>query len=480
MIPNVVHSLIHEMARRTGTSVTDEHVALLDYAYHYFEKNRVGPLYQNIKRNTGASRDDIQRLFPSALNSVYTWVGIPIHSPDENCKPMAKIDVDNPREVYLDHNATTYLRDEVKELLVRHYSKRDIFGNPSSSTSAGKEAYDLVAEARDRIAGCLRVGSDEIVFTGGGSEANNLAIKGVAELCTNGPAHFITSKTEHSAVLEPMRHLESRGHSVTYLDVEPEGHVAPATLRAALRPDTALVAIMAVNNEIGVINPLDEIGAICREVDVPLFVDAIQGFGRIPLDPKAQGITMLSMSGHKIYGPKGVAALYVDDHQRLAPMLHGGGQEGGRRSGTENVDAILAFGRAAELIHAEREPEHARQTALRDYFLERLRDIEPELVINGSLHNRTPHNLSVGFQGIDSGSLLLSLNQIGVYVSAGSACHAGGVESSHVIDALGANNGEFGTIRFGTGLRTSQDDLDYVLEHLPRILRLLREERQAA
>ncbi|MHC4448819.1 MAG: cysteine desulfurase family protein, partial [Planctomycetota bacterium] len=354
------------------------------------------------------------------------------------------------------------------------------FGNPSSSTNAGREAYDLVAEARSRIAGCLHVSADEIVFAGGGSEANNLAIKGVAERHAGSRAHFITSKTEHSAVLEPMRYLECRGHEVTYLDVEPEGHVAPDSLRAALRPDTALVAVMAVNNEIGVINPLDEIGAICREAGVPLFVDAIQGFGKIPLDPKAQGITMLSLSGHKIYGPKGVAALYVDDHQPLTPILHGGGQEGGRRSGTENVDAIMAFGHAAELICRERESEHIRQMRLRDYFLGRLYEIEPGLVVNGSLRNRTPNNLSVGFEGIDSGSLLLSMNQIGVYVSAGSACHAGGVESSHVIEALGVDTERYGTIRFGLGLRTERADLDYVLEHLPRVLSLLRKEQIAA
>lgn len=267
---------------------------------------------------------------------------------------------------------------------------------------------------------------------------------------------------------------------MTYLDVEPEGWLAPESVRSALRPDTALVAVMAVNDEIGVINPLDEIGAICRDAGVPLFVDAIQGFGRIRLDPKAQGITMLSLSGHKIYAPKGVAALFVDDRQPLTPMLHGGGQEGGRRSGTENVDAIIAFGRAAELIHAERESEHVRQAALRDYFLDRPYDIEPRLVVHGSLRNRTPNNLSAGFEGIDSGSLLLSLNQIGVYVSAGSACHAGGVESSHVIEALGVDTERFGTIRFGLGLRATRAALDYVLEHLPRILQLLREEQVAA
>jgi cysteine desulfurase len=338
MLPNMVHSLIHEMARRTGTALTDEHYAVLQYTHAYFEKNRVGPLYGNIHRNTGIGKDDIARLFPSALNSLYTWVGIPIHSPDKNCKPIAKIDIDRPREVYLDHNATTYLRDEVRDLLIRHYTAHDVFGNPSSSTDIGKEAFDLVAEARERIAGCLRVDADEIIFVGCGSEANNLAIKGIAERHSEqhpeGAAHFITSKTEHSAVLEPMRCLERRGHAVTYLDVEPDGRVAPAAVRAALRPNTALVAVMAVNNEIGAINPIDEIGAICRGADVPLFVDAIQGFGKIPLDPKAQGITMLSLSGHKIYAPKGVAALYVDDRQALAPMLHGGGQEGGRRSGT--------------------------------------------------------------------------------------------------------------------------------------------------
>jgi cysteine desulfurase len=473
---NLVLTMIHQMARRTDTEVTARHLEILDYAHSYYAENRVGPLFPNLVRNVGASRDEIEGLFPNGIHSVYVWVGIPIMTTASGCKPVAHIEVENARQVYLDHNATTYLRDEVASLLAQRAVDKSTFGNPSSSNHAGQQAHGDVHRARQKIAGVLGVAPEEVTFTGCGSEANNLAIKGVAFRHLGERKHLITAAIEHPSVLDTMQFLERIGFDVTYLPIDRDGLVSPTDLRAAITADTILVAIMAVNNEIGTINPMADLGAICRQRGVPLFCDAIQAFGKIPLDPKGCGISMLSLSGHKIYGPKGVGALYVDESIELEPLIHGGGQERGLRSGTENVESIVATGLAAELITAEREREHDRLLALREHFLDRLRAIEPDAVINGSLEHRIPHNLNVGFRGVDSGSILLSLNHIGVYVSSGSACHAGAKEASHVIRALGADRGERGTIRFSFGLRSQRDDIDYLFEHLGTILHLLRDE----
>jgi cysteine desulfurase len=352
------------------------------------------------------------------------------------------------------------------------------FGNPGSSTHLGRMAFEAVDTARARLATSLGVESDEIVFTGSGSEANNLAIKGLLLGRIASGAHAITTTIEHSSVLEPLRWLESLGLELTELPCDSDGLVSADDVRAALRPETALVSVMAANNEIGTLNPISEIGEVCRAAEVPFMVDAVQAMGKLPLSPREQGISLLSMSGHKIYGPKGVGALFIDGSLKLAPLLHGGGQEQGRRAGTENVASIAGLGLAVGLADAEREREMTRLAALRDSLLTQLREIEPGLVVNGSLERRLPHNLSVGFEGIDSGSLLLSLNAIGVYVSAGSACHAGSAEDSHVIRALGLDTSRYGVLRFSLGRRNDDDDVDYVAEHMGEILRSLREEIQ--
>jgi cysteine desulfurase len=240
-----------------------------------------------------------------------------------------------------------------------------------------------------------------------------------------------------------------------------------------LRPDTILVTVMAANNEIGVINPIGEIGRICQAAGVPFMVDAIQAFGKMPLRPKEMGISLMSMSGHKIYAPKGVGALYINEGISLSPLIRGGGQEFGLRAGTENVGSIMAFGRAARLIEREMEAENERQLALRDFFLAELRKISLDFIVNGSLEDRLSNNLNIGFPGVDSGSLLLSLNQIGVYVSAGSACSAGSRDVSHVIRALGVDTDYYGVIRFSFGLQTSKEDLIYLFKYLPEILNQL-------
>lgn len=472
---NLTRATIRLMARRTHTALTDTHWRVLEYAHAYYAQHRVGPLYRNLERHTGVSREVLVRLFPHALQSVYGWVGIPIHFSDMPCKFAVPIQADDHREVFLDHNATTYLRDEVREALRGFLDDTGSFGNPSSSNLLARRAYEVITQARSRVAHTLAVDPGEIIFTSGGSEANNLAIQGVAYRHLSRPGHLITSLTEHSSVLETVQWLEGLGFTASYLAVDREGIVPVEAVRAALRPDTRLVAIMAANNEIGTINPIAEIGALCQSAEIPLMVDAVQAFGKIPLHPRAWGISLLSLSGHKLYGPKGIGALYVAKNQPLTPSIHGGEQEGGRRAGTENVMGILGLGLAAKLACRERVQEGERLSRLRDSLLTRLRAVEPELIVNGSLTQRLPNNLNVGFPDIDSGSLLLSLNQIGVSVSAGSACHAGSVEASHVIRALGVDTERYGIIRFSLGLRTTAADLDYLLTYLPRILAKLRD-----
>jgi len=357
--------------------------------------------------------------------------------------------------------------------LVKFFKASDSFGNPSSSTRLGKIAYDLVQKARSDIAGCLKVQPHEIIFTGGGSEANNLAIKGLALQHLESRGHIVTTKIEHPSVLRTIDYLEQLGFEVTRLDVDKMGRISPDCVQAHLKKNTLLVAVMAANNEIGTINPIAAIGHLCRAAGIPLVVDAIQAFGKIPLAPKEMGISLLTMSGHKIYAPKGVGALYIDEEISLAPLIHGGGQELGQRAGTENVSSIMAFGQAARLAHRHMAQENERLGGLRDYFLAKLRQIVPNLIVNGSLHHRLPNNLNVGFPGVDSGSLLLSLNQIGVYVSAGSACSAGSQDISHVIKALEVDTDHYGVIRFSFGLQTTQEDLDYLLAYLPDILNQL-------
>lgn len=466
---NLVKTSINRMSMMTGTVLTDQHFRVLEYAHAYYEHNRVGPLYQNIKRYTGTTKEEIEQLFPHGLNSVYTWVGIPIQSTSSLCKPLASVAVSDFRQVNLDYNATTPLRPEIVERLTQHVADPFSFGNPSSSTTLGKNAYDLVSGARHDIAACLQVKPAEIVFTGSGSEANNLALKGIAFQHLEEKGHFISSKIEHASVLRTLNFLETIGFEVTYLDVDNDGRILPETVQDHLRQDTLLVALMAANNEIGVINPIGEIGRICQAAGVPLMVDAVQAFGKMPLRPKELGVSLLTMSGHKIYAPKGVGGLYIDEGLALLPLIHGGGQEFGLRSGTENAGSIMAFGLAAQLSHREMAQENTRLRDLRDFFLAELRRIVPDFIVNGSLEERLVNNLNIGFPHVDSGSLLLSLNQIGVYVSAGSACSAGSREASHVIRALGVDTDRYGIIRFSFGLPTSQADLEYLFSYLPEI-----------
>jgi cysteine desulfurase len=461
-------------------------MAVLEYAWTYYRSRSVGPLFNNIQKATGVTKDDLGRMFPAGISSLYTWVGIPIQSRDKGCKPMAAIQVENPREVYLDHNATTPLRQEVIDAMVTFLQDPHSFGNPSSSYEVGSRAYDVIEQAREQVARVLSVDASDIYFVGSGSEANNLAIKGLAEnyvaqhpgnICKG---HIVCSAVEHPSVLETVRYLECLGFEVSWLGVNRDGTLAPQSVAEALRDDTALVTVMAANNEIGTIYPFAEIGALCAARGIPFCVDAIQGFAKVPIKPREMGISMVSLSGHKIYAPKGVAAVYIDPALDLPPLVHGGSQEAGVRAGTENVVGIMALGLAAKLAWAEREEETARLLLLREHFLNRLDDVVPSATVNGTLEDRLAHNLSVGFPATDSGSMLLSLNQIGVAVSAGSACSAGSNDISHVLQAIGADSDRFGTIRFSFGKATMPEDIDYLFTHLPAILHQLRGSDQAA
>ncbi|CAK0763024.1 cysteine desulfurase [Gammaproteobacteria bacterium] len=472
---NLTRTTIQLMARRANIVLTDGHWRVLEYAHTYYARNQVGPLYRNIERYTGVTQDTVERMFPHGLQSVYHWVDIPIQITHEiPCKPIANIKASDYREVFLDHNATTYLRKEVSDAMRKFLDKPLNFANPSSSSTPAKKIHHILEKARFQVAHCLGVHHTEIIFTGSGSEAINLAIKGIAFRHLSHPGHLITSVTEHSAVLQTIRFLEGLGFNATYLEVDREGIVSAQSVREAIRPDTQLVSIMAANNEIGVINPIAEIGAICRAIGVPLMVDAVQAFGKIPLHPRDWGVSLLALSGHKIYAPKGVGALYVAANLPVIPLIHGGEQEDGRRAGTENVMGILGLGLAAKLAHRELTREAKRLACLRNQMLTRLQEIEPKMIVNGSLFHRLPNNLNVGFPGIDSGSLLLSLNQIGISVSVGSACHSGGTETSHVIRALGVDTDHHGIVRFSLGLHTTEADLDYFFRYLPSILSDLR------
>jgi len=461
---------VYQMSKLTDTDLTDQHLSVLEYAWRYYRSNSIGPLYQNIRRNTGVNKTQLRDMFPHGLNSVFTWIGIPIQGKDDGCKAMVSLNVENLQEVYFDHNATTPLRPEVATAMVDFLQDPRSFGNASSAYNVGSIAYDVIDQARRKVAACLGASPREIFFVGSGSEANNLAIKGLVDRQTHGKGHIVTTCVEHPSVLQVGQHLETQGHDVTYLPVRADGTLAADDVRKAIRPDTIAVSIMAANNEIGTIFPLAEIGEICRQHSVPFVVDAIQALGKMPLSPKDLGISVMTMSGHKIGAPKGVGAIFIDASLQLAPQIHGGSQESGLRAGTENVLGIHAMGLAAELAVRDMQNMSSHLLDLRTYFLSRLEKIAPEAIVNGTLENRLPNNLSIGFPGIDSGSILLSLNQIGIFVSAGSACSAGNAKHSHVLEAIGVDESKYGTVRFSFGMTTTRDDLDYLFEHLPAVL----------
>jgi cysteine desulfurase len=375
------------------------------------------------------------------------------------------------RRVYLDHNASTPVHPEVLAEMLPYFG--EVFGNPSSVHGFGREARDAVDAARDRVAGFLRARPDEIVFTSGGTESDNFGVKGLAWAAGRG--HVITSKIEHHAVLRTCQALEAQGFAVTYLPVDGDGMIDPDDVRRAVRPDTIAISLMHANSEVGTIQPARAIGAIAREHGVPFHVDAVQTFGKIEIDVDAFNIDLLSFSGHKIYGPKGVAGLYIRKGTRMVSVQHGGEHERRRRAGTENVPGIVGLGKAVEIRRRDMKEEATRLSALRDRLWDGVRARVPDVRLNGHPTERVPGTANIAYKHVESESIVLGLDLKGIAVSAGSACTAGSVEPSYVLVAMGVPiEWAMGAVRSSLGRSTTAEDIDYVIESVEPIVRKLR------
>jgi cysteine desulfurase len=378
------------------------------------------------------------------------------------------------RKVYLDHAATTPVHPKVLEAMLPYFSNK--FGNPSNLHDIGREAKDAVEEARAKTAALINVKPEEIYFTASGAESNNFAVKGLVQANSQKGKHIIVSQLEHFSVLHPVKTLEKSGFSVTYLETDKTGLVDPENVAKAITRDTVLVSIMHANNEIGTIQPIEEIGKITKEKGVLFHTDAIASVGWVPVDVKALGVDALSLSGHQFYGPKGAAALYVRKGVRIKPQIEGGIQEDGRRAGTENVPAIVGLGKAAELAAAEVPHRMSYLTALRDRLQKGLIAKIDHLVVNGHLTRRLPGNLNVSMWYVEGESMLLFLNMEGVSVSSGSACTSRSLKVSHVLTCIGTDAAVAnGTLLMSLGMGNTSEDIDYVIEKLPPIVQRLRD-----
>jgi cysteine desulfurase len=371
--------------------------------------------------------------------------------------------------IYLDYCATTPLHPDVIEAM--RVPLEGSFGNPSSLHQEGRKAADLLAAARSQVALGIGASEDEIIFTSGATEANNLALRGTLLAQPPERRHLITTAIEHHAVLHTAEKLESEGYQLTILPVDKDGLIDPDHLRQALRQETALVSIMMVNNEIGAVQPIASLASIMKEHDAYFHSDAVQALGTLHVDVDELGIDMLSLSGHKIYGPKGVGALYVRKGVPVEPMITGGPQEYERRAGTENLPGIVGLGKALTVISQHKETEHQRLQALRSTFITQLEEAIPGVIVHGGDQNQAPHIISIAFPGIDAEMLLFHLDQVGIYTSMGSACNAEAIEPSHVLLALGLSEAIIGaTLRISIGLWTNQEQLDQVLKVLPELV----------
>ena len=375
------------------------------------------------------------------------------------------------RRVYLDHNASTPVHPEVLAAMLPFFG--EVYGNPSSVHAFGRAARDAVDDARATIARFLGGRPEEIVFTSGGTESDNFGVKGLA--LARGAGHVITSRIEHHAVLRTCEALEAQGFDVTYLPVDDQGRLDPDDVKRALRPDTLAISVMHANSEVGTIQPIAEIGAIAREHGVPLHVDAVQTFGKVPIDVEAMGIDLLSFSGHKIYGPKGAAGLYVRRGTKMVAVQHGGEHERRRRAGTENVPGIVGLAAAVEIRSREMGGEAERLSALRDRLWDGIRERIAETRLNGVKAARLPGTANVVFRHVESESIVLGLDLKGIAVSAGSACTSGNVEPSYVLVAMGIPvDWAMGAVRFSLGRSTTAEDVDYVVEAIEPLVAKLR------
>ncbi len=377
------------------------------------------------------------------------------------------------RRIYLDYAATTPVRPEVVQAMLPYFT--DVFGNPSTIYACGQEAKGAIEEARSRVADLIGAGIDEIVFTSGGTEADNFAIKGVVHANESRGKHIITTPIEHHAVLETCHFLEENGCRVTYLPVDGNGLVDPAEVRRAIASDTVLISIMHANNEVGTIEPIAEIGKVAREAGVYFHTDAVQAVGHIPVNVDELGVDLLSMSAHKFYGPKGVGALYIRKGTKLTPFIHGGEQERRRRASTENVPGIVGFSKAAELAQQEMSEEAERLTCLRDRLVKGLLERIDHTRLNGHPIMRLPNNINVSVAFVEGESMLLNLDLEGICASTGSACSSSSLEPSHILLAMGLSHEQaHGSLRFSLGKWTTEEDVERVLDVLPSIVTKLR------
>lgn len=375
--------------------------------------------------------------------------------------------------VYADNAATTRIAPQVLDAMLPYLKEE--YGNPSTLYKLGREAKIAIEKAREQVAQVIGAKAEEIFFTGSGTEADNMALKGVLYgPAGKGKKHLITTKIEHHAILHTAMALEKEGFQVTFLDVDKNGRVDLEELKQAITPDTALVSIMAANNEVGTIQPIEEIGKICREKGVLFHTDAVQAFGHMPLDVNKMNIDLLSLSAHKINGPKGSGALYIRRGLGLRPVIEGGGQERNRRSGTENVAGIVGLGQAAQLAMETMEEESARLKALSQKLIDGVLQI-PETILTGDPENRLPGACSFAISAIEGESLVLYLDMEGICTSTGSACSTGSLDPSHVLMAIGLSHEvSHGSLRVSLGRFNTEEEVDYIIETLPKVVEKLR------
>lgn len=378
------------------------------------------------------------------------------------------------KSVYLDHAATTYVKKDVLDEMMPFFCES--FGNPSSVYSLGQENKKAVELAKERIAKAIGANSNEIYFTSGGCEADNWVIKGIASANRDKGNHIITTSIEHPAIINSCKYLEKNGFEVTFLGVDENGQVRLDELENAIKDNTVLISVMFANNEIGTIQPIKEIAEIAHKHNVYFHTDAVQAVGSIKIDVKELGVDMLSMSGHKFYGPKGIGALYIKKGTQIDSLIHGGGQEQGKRAGTENVPSIVGMGKAIEMVYNNFDENNERIIRLREKLINGVLNTIPHVRLNGHRTSRLPGNTNFSFSFIEGEALLLMLNMKGVSGSSGSACSSGSLDPSHVLLAIGLDHGTaHGSLRLSLGAENTEEDVDYVLDILPGIVERLRE-----
>ena len=378
------------------------------------------------------------------------------------------------RNVYLDYSATTPVKDEVLQEMIPYFTEK--FGNPSSLYDKGLEAKAAVTHARKQVAALIGAQPREVFFTAGGTESDNWVVFGTADKLKEKGNHIITTKVEHHAMLHSCQFLEKHGYEVTYLDINKDGLVSPQDLEDAITDRTILISIMMVNNEIGTVQPIKELAAVAKKHNILFHTDAVQALGNVPIDVKEMGIDLMSLSSHKIYGPKGSGALYIRRGVQISNYLHGGAQESKRRAGTENLTGIVGFGKAAELAKEHFDEHVAHCSSLRNHLVERVLSEIPNTFVNGTMEHRHPGNANITFEYIEGEAILLLLNQAGISVSTGSACSSASLEPSHVLSALGVPVEMIhGTVRFTIGDMTTLEDVDYTVDTLKQVVGRLRE-----